>query len=196
MRPVSNRPAHRSSRLSSFHQEEKVIFMSRFILLLVPVLMADSVFADGPSEPSEPMYSIELSGPQVNLETSCDDPCHIDEVEVVGSVGMQASKTESEGGYAEDETAANASCYGECKKKKTQLRVSGPRTLKEGIEVSIEDRWAHFIIYSVTDTEKGPATRRQHYEFRVDRPLIEVPLDQHRLKLRSAVAQDADVLRK
>ena len=142
------------------------------------------------------VYSIRITGPLVNLEAECGDPCAIDEVEVVGDVGMKAQMTESEASHAERETEFDSDCYGECKKKRTQLRVSGPRTLKEGVEVSIEDRWAHIIIYSVTETEKGPATRRQHYEFRVDRPLIEVELDEHRLKLRAAVDLDPTVIRR
>jgi hypothetical protein len=148
------------------------------------------------ADSSGPVYSIAITGPQVNLEADCADPCTIERVEVVGDVGLQASKTESEAGYAERETEFESDCYGDCRKQKTQLRVSGPRQLREGVEVSIEDRWAHIIIYSVTDTEKGPATRRQHYEFRVDRPLIEVSLDEHRLKLQAAVDQDPDTLRR
>jgi hypothetical protein len=150
----------------------------------------------GATEASEPKYSIAITGPQVELTRTCDDPCIIDEVEVVGGVGMKASTIDSEVGNAAGETEFDADCYGECRKQKTQLRVSGPRTLKEGVEISIEDRWAHIIIYSVTETEKGPATRRRHYEFRVDRPLIEVALDEHRLTLRAAVEQDPETIRR
>ena len=165
-------------------------YLAVLLLCLSPICISQA------DEESQPVYAITISGPQVNLEAACDDPCRIDEVELVGNVAMKANKTESEAGNAEDELSFDSECYGDCRKKKTQLSVSGPRKLREGVEVTIEERWAHFIFYSVTDTDKGPATRRRHYEFRVDRPLIEVALDDHQLKLRAQVEQDPGVIRR
>ena len=192
-------PAGRTSRqpegLDRRSTASRVKSVGLGLFLLASIGFSSSLFASEEQQ-IEPLYSISISGPRVTLEAACDDPCHIEEVELVGNVAMKADKTESIAGHTEDEVSFDSECYGDCKKQKTQLRVSGPRKLREGVEVTIEEQWAHFVFYSVTDTDKGPATRRQHFEFRIDRPLIEVSLDDHQLQLTANVEQDEDVMRR
>jgi hypothetical protein len=154
-----------------------------------------SVTADA-VDVKEPTYRISISGPTSSLDGSCDDPCHLERVGIVGELGMRSRKEEVISGRGEGEADTGVECYGECKQKRTQLWVSTPRTLKEGVELTIEDRWAHFIFYSVVETDSGPRTRRRHHEFRVDRPLIAVSLDEHDVEIQAMVEQDPDVVRK
>ena len=147
-------------------------------------------------EPDGSLYTISISGPAVNLETSCDDPCAVDEVVTVGSVDTKASKSDQMESHGGEELSFGSECSGNCRQQSAQLRVETGRELREGVELSIEEQWAHFVFHSVTDTDKGPATKRQHFEFRIDRPLIEVDLGEHRLRLTAKVEQDPSVIRR
>ncbi len=165
------------------------------ILLSVALGVLPLVTTASESDP-EPIYRLTINGPLAGVSESCNDPCHIEMVEVVGELGMSTIQEEVDAQSGEGEVTMPSECYGECEKKKTRLKVRSPRTLKKGVEVTIEDRWAHFIFYSVTETDSGPATRRRHHEFRVDRPLIAVNLDDHEVELRARVDVDDGVIRR
>lgn len=142
----------------------------------------------------QPVYEISIAGPMITLQEQCADPCEILRVEDVGEVKTKTSQIETES--SDSEANFSGDCYGECKQKKSEFKVQIARSLKEGMELTIEDRWAHFIFYSVVDTEQGPKTRRRHHEFRVDRPMIAVTLDEHDVQIDSNVPTDEGVIRK
>jgi hypothetical protein len=127
-------------------------------------------------------YQISVMGPAIELETSCQDPCQLDEHKVIGRAGGQLSSEETIVRNGNDPLEDGVKCKGDCSgssKKATKMVFQPQRDLREGIEISIKEGGAHFIFYSVVETEEGPATRRQHSEFRIDRPLLEVELHDH-----------------
>ena len=123
-------------------------------------------------------YHITVAGPDGELDRRCQDPCHIEQVQVVGRT---RGGTTTEITQARDDAAAErgTSCQGDCDSgRSTGLRINIrlSRTLREGIEVRIEGQRAHFIFYDVVETESGQSTRRRYADFVVDRELIELEL--------------------
>lgn len=143
--------------------------------------------AEGPAQ----MYRISITGPVTELVHDCDDPCSIERIETVGRLGMQAEIGETEKRAERPVEDARGVCIRNCSSGGTGLKVRAPRDLKEGVEVTIEDRWAHFIFYSVTETESGPATKRNHYEFQIDRPAIELTLGEHDVEVVARVEDES-----
>ena len=143
-------------------------------------------------------YTISIDGPSVVTEITCDDPCHVDQQEIVGHSGGEMKEQEVTGKNALPVTGSHLDaaknraekgikCTGNCGKggKTTQLVFEHKRTLRHGYKLDIEDGSAHIIFYSVTDTENGPATLLQHSQFRIDRPLIELNLHGHEVEIRT-----------
>lgn len=143
-------------------------------------------------------YSITINGPIVVTEFSCDDPCHIDQQEIIGYSGGRITTqvstnkngvpaTGSHLDIGRSHAGKGIKCVGNCdnKEENTLIIFEHKRTLRNGFKLDIKDRSAHFIFYSVIDTERGPATLLQQSQFRVDRPLIEVELHGHEVEIRS-----------
>ena len=95
-------------------------------------------------------------------------------------------------GDSEDSGEDEKPCEGDCvvlrggkiEQRGLSIKFDPKRDLKQGLEVTIRDGNAHFIFYKVVDTEQGQATRRQHAEFRIDRPLIEAEIHGHDVVVR------------
>lgn len=155
------------------------------LTLAAPVLAQDAAPAD------PPRYRISVSGPVAELVTSCDDPCEIDEVEVVGRTSGRL--TTSQVATREQDANPEEVCQGNCdtgRQVQNMMVFSTPRTLREGLSLTIRDGRAHFIFHSVTETESGPATLLQHSEFRVDRPFISVYLHGHDVVVRTDMEEE------
>lgn len=149
--------------------------------------------ADVPATPPT-SYDISVSGPVVNIETSCNDPCRIEQIEDLGHAGGGAKAVEPAEGDDEDADAED-DCLGDCltggkqeglhQQRGLRIQFDPKRDLREGLELTITDGQAHFIFYTVVETEKGRATRRQHAEFRIDRKLIELEVHDHDVAVRT-----------
>ena len=148
-------------------------------------------------------YTISIDGPSAVTEFMCDDPCHVDQQEIVGQAGgemkekeiTKKSKSAVTGSHLNSERSLEAKgikCTGDCGKggKTSQMVFEHKRTLRQGFKLDIEDGAAHIIFYSVTDTENGPATLLQHSQFRIDRPLIELNLHGHEVEIRTDLDDD------
>jgi hypothetical protein len=161
-----------------------------WLLNVASDLSADDTLADTTRK-----YQISVRGPLVELETTCIDPCQIDRHDVVGQSGGQVTrsgKSKNTGSGTErrgdrEHFEDGIKCKGDCNNSDAvmEIKFQAKRTLREGIEVTIKDGRAHFIFYSVVEAEDGPATRRQHSEFRIDRPIIEVELHGHDVIVRT-----------
>ena len=145
-----------------------------------------------------PTYSITINGPVVVTEFTCDDPCHVDQQEIVGYSGGGMTSiettdknpsplTEGQLDTKRSHAERGIKCVGDCglREENTLLIFEHKRKLRNGFKLDIEDESAHFIFYSVTDTENGPATLLQHSQFRIDRPLIELDLHGHAVEVRT-----------
>jgi len=139
-------------------------------------------------------YRISVSGPFVNIETSCNDPCQFDKLEVIGESGGQPSGDDAKTASSEEPGEDEQPCEGDCvvlrqgkefEQRGLRIKFDPKRDLKQGLEVTINDGNAHFIFYKVVDTEQGQATRRQYAEFRIDRPLIEAEIHGHDVSVRT-----------
>jgi hypothetical protein len=157
-----------------------------FLGLILTTMVVTPVLA-------EPLYSIHIKGPVVIIEFSCDDPCDVAELNVVGHAGGGLTSTEVDGNKkqgspsARENAQSGVKCKGTCGKSEQSITMvfETERTLREGFELTISDSQAHFILYSVTETEQGQATRRQHSQFRIDRSLIELELHDHDVTIRT-----------
>ena len=130
-------------------------------------------------------YHITVTGPDGELDRRCQDPCHIEQVQVVGRT---SGGTTTETAQVRDDVAdrRGMDCQGDCDSgRSTELRINirMSRTLREGIEVRIEGQRAHLIFYDVAETESGHSTRRRHAQFAVDRELIELDLHGSEVRL-------------
>lgn len=163
--------------------------------ILIALVIYTSVIAPVVASSS---YTISIDGPSVVTEFTCDDPCHVDQQEIVGHAGGEMKDQEVTGKNTSPVTGSHLDseksraekgirCTGDCGGggKTTQFVFEHKRTLRQGYKLDIEDGSAHIIFYSVTDTEKGPATRLQHSQFRIDRPLIELNLHGHEVEIRT-----------
>jgi hypothetical protein len=144
--------------------------------------------ADASPEGQSSDYSISVKGPLATESFICNDPCRIDETLVIKqnssdiAIGTN-SKTE--------EVSKQVKCKGNCIKHDERMQVvlkTAPK-LRRGLEITIVDGHAHFIFYSVAESENGPSTRRQHSEFRVDRPLIELELHDHDVVIKASIVR-------
>ncbi len=145
-------------------------------------------------------YNVTINGPLVVTEFTCDDPCHVDQQEIVGYSGggmisrettaTDKKRTPLTGSHLDtgrSHAEMGVKCVGDCGtwEENTLIIFELKRTLRQGFKLDIEDESAHFIFYSVTDTEYGPATLLQHSQFRIDRPLIELDLHGHEVEIRT-----------
>ena len=169
-------------------------FASQLISML---LVVSTAFSDDTSS----SYGIRVSGPIAELKFTCDDPCRLNEKEFVGSSGGTLSRSKVEvkdvlitGSRIKRKGNTNLTmngvqCMGNCPtgNRSTGLGFESRRNLYEGIKITISDSYAHFIFYSVVDTEKGKATRTQYSDFRIDRPLIQLELHGHSVEIQTMV---------
>jgi len=139
-------------------------------------------------------YHVTLQGPDGALERQCGDPCVIERVEVVGTSGGTTS-TEIAGRRDRGPADRGERCEGDCDTARStefRITISPSRTLREGVEVRIEDGRAHIILYDVVDTDAGRSTRRRHSEFDIDRPLIELDIYGNDLRIETTGLPGAD----
>jgi len=140
-------------------------------------------------------YDISIDGPFVKATFICGDPCDVDERQLVGHHDDQADDQSSKQKAKNDASSSatqrefaqrGVKCSGNCGKaeKGAVIAFSPGKDLQEGFTLSIKEGAAHFIFYSVTETEKGPATLRQHSQFRIDRALIELELHDNDVEIR------------
>lgn len=136
------------------------------------------------AESGGPKYRIKVSGPLAEIDELCNAPCEIERVRVVGRVEATAEVAQDVQ-TGERKTDPHVTCTGNCggKEKASTLTVSPARSLREGVEFSIVDGMARFVFYSVTETERGPATLQGHSSFRIDRPLLALELRDHEVEL-------------
>jgi hypothetical protein len=141
-------------------------------LSLVPILLLASAAGTN--------YHITVSGPDGEMDVRCTDPCHIEQVEIVGTAGGQTTSTTEANtdGFSEADRRG-VECTGDCASRRStsfSFNIQTTRKLREGVELRIDDGRAHFIFYDVVDAEAGPSTRRRHSEFDLDRALIVLDL--------------------
>jgi hypothetical protein len=132
-------------------------------------------------------YHVTVVGPDGELDTVCSDPCHVEQVRVVGSSGGGSSTTTETIEDDQDRSEERGvDCQGTCASgaaTSVTFNFQTRRTLREGIELEISDGRAHFIFYDVVDVDGGQSTRRRHAEFNVDRALIEIELHGNDVRL-------------
>ena len=121
----------------------RLIGLQCVMAIMLWLVSGAGVFAA--DEPDGSLYTISISGPAVNLETSCDDPCAVDEVVTVGSVDTKARKTDQMESHGGEELSFGSECSGNCRQQSAQLRVETGRELREGVELSMAEREKSFI---------------------------------------------------
>ena len=165
------------------------ILVGMIVTLICLLIAVSDLPSDETSADTTRKYQISVKGPVAELETTCVDPCQVDLHDVVGQAGGQVTRSgkSKSAGSSREHFGDGIKCKGDCNNTDAVLEIKfqAKRTLREGVEVTIKDGRAHFIFYSVVETEDGPATRRQHSEFRIDRPVIEVELHGHDVIVRT-----------
>ena len=66
------------------------------------------------------------------------------------------------------------------------------------MKLTIRGDRVHFIFYTITDTNQGPATLLQHSELRIDRPRIEVSIRDHDVVIETDMEESerTDIMRR
>lgn len=163
--------------------------------LMLSLLLASTDPAHAEADAVHIQYSILVYGPGGEVEATCTDPCHIDQHQLTGHSGGEMTTSSAVREADEDPRADGIKCTGTCASGKpgTTVEFNARKALYEGIEVRIEERYAHFIFYSVVDTEEGPSTLKQHAEFRIDRPLIQLDLHGHEIEVRAVMSDGTEL---
>jgi hypothetical protein len=146
-------------------------------LSLAPIILLASV--EGLS------YHITIDGPDGVLDDRCQDPCRIEQLQVVGTTTGGTTTTTSDLGEDDTDVTEGAECWGACGSRSTEVRITirPSRSLREGIEVRIDDGRAHFLFYDVVEADGGRSTRRRHSEFVIDRSPIVLELHGNQVRV-------------
>ena len=110
----------------------------------------------------------------------------------LGQTGGGVEKSEagkpSHSGTRESATAS-VKCTGSCSSSSgsTSLTFKGTRQLSEGVAVTIRDGKAKFSFHQLVETNEGASTKVRIVEFRIDRPLIELELEDHDVVVATAM---------
>lgn len=152
-----------------------------------------------------PRYRVSVDGPLIEIEFTCNDPCTLDRTEVVGHAAPELEFQDGNVpgirraahtgthiirerlGFAQ----GNVQCQGNCQEGggTSRIRLGVGHRLEEGLEVRIRDSYADFVFATVVYTDDGPATLRHHSEFRIDRPLIELTLEGHKVVVQTRMSE-------